>query len=157
MQPYSNRPDVFEIVIDKSLLNRFNLKPISYPWGIGYEQCCYIGDALIGIVSGEAHSSQAYYEGLKVGFRDRLVVTLVPSIPQNEYLTIPNVSDFTQSLLDFVKRQSGIDLICEADCGQQEVKSVLRNSNDISSVFNQLNDFLSGKKGFCPTFIVRKI
>ena len=157
MNPYQNRPDIFEIVVDRMALDIFDIRKTDYPWGLSEESYCYYDDVLIGLIACDASSSRGYYEGNGIVVSDRVVVSLIPTISTNQYLNIPNAPDFIKSISLLINISNSIDLICEADCGQSDVLCLERRSDDLVTALDELLIFLCGGEKGCPTFIVRKI
>ena len=151
MQTYSDRPDVFELVVGERFLSKISIKHLDYPFGRSEEEYCYFNDVLIGEISGKAEVSKNYYEGLKTSYKGRIVISLTPMITKNEYLVCPEYEDFNQALSSLLKAASDYVLICEADCEQHKVKE----SPNLVKVLGELAGFCKGEHYDCPTFIYR--
>ena len=151
MQAYRNKPDVLELVVGRSFLEKLSIKRVAYPFGESNEEYCYFNDILIGEVAGDAEKSKLYYKGLSAPYKDHVVIKLAPMISTNEYLLCPKYDDFRLALSSLLNSSNDFVLICEADCDQNEVEE----NPDMEKVMDQLQGFCQGEHYDCPTFIQR--
>lgn len=151
MRTYTNRPDVFELVVGESLLAKISTKHSEYPFGKSEEEYCYFNDVLIGEISGKAEISKDYYEGLKTPYEGKTVISLTPMITKNEYLVCPEYEEFNLALSSLLGMANDFVLICEADCEQHEVEE----NPDLVTMLDKLKGFCKGEHYDCPTFIQR--
>ena len=149
MQAYRNKPDVLELVVDRSFLDKLSIKRVAYPFGESNEEYCYFDDILIGEVAGDAEQSKLYYKGVNVPYKDRVVIKLTPMVSKNEYLLCPEFDVFRLALSSLLNKSNNFVLICEADCDQNKVEE----NPDMKKVMNQLQSFCQGEHYDCPTFI----
>lgn len=151
MQAYRNKPDILELVVGRSFLDKLSIKRVAYPFGESTEEYCYFNDILIGEVAGDAELSKFYYRSLNVPCKDREVIKLTPMISKNEYLLCPNCDVFRLALSSLLNTSNNFVLICEADCDQNKVEE----NPDMKQVLDQLQGFCQGEHYDCPTFIWR--
>ena len=151
MQIYQHRPDIFELIVDGSFLRSIEINKIEYPFGPSKEDYCYFNDTLIGMISGEASLSKRYYEGLDIKHEDLQVIRLTPLLSKNEYILCPKYEVFEKNLKKLLGSTQGWILICEADCDQNKVEE----NPGLESMFQALNEFCTGIRYYCPTFVYR--
>ena len=146
-------PEHLELFVDQNVLASLTIRQIKTPWGTDDTRYCLVDDAIIGAFRELPQEMCGYYNRLGIDCSRCTRLVLTPMLDTNQYIKLPGVSEFENSITKFFTSTSGWSLVCIGD--PDEIPEVYFNNTEteLRNLADKIFECFRGG-GVFPTLVI---